>query len=264
MPRWGWTEVTVGGVALCERFGIAMTDESELGPPAKRTNYIEIPAMDGVYDATEMWTDDCVFGQRTEKLVFGVPSDLDFEEVKSDLADFLDGRRFDYTYSFDPDYTRSGRFRITDYTGWRDRRITVEVDADPWKRGPHVTVEVEAAGGVEVVLTNARRHVGPVFTVSQATLVQYPAEGDDTRVWLLPEAGSWRIDMRLAEGVSKAWINTAPYEGDTTVDEFCAMFDGKRLRDLPRKRLAQYYMTKEDRPTGKKYRVKVDYDLYRL
>lgn len=264
MPRWDWTEVTVGGTALCRTYGLAMTDESELGPPAKRTNYIEIPAMDGVYDATEMWTDDCVFGQRTEKIVLGVPAELDFEQVKSDVSDYLDGRRFDYFYSFDPDYMRSGRFRVTEYTGWRDRRISIEVDADPWKRGPHVSVERECAGGAEITLRNARRHVGPVFTVGQATLVQYPAEDENSRVWLLPGPGQWRIDMRLAEGMSKVWVNTAPDEGDTTVDEFCQMFEGVRLDALPHKRLAQYYMTKRDRPTGEKYRVRIDYDLYRL
>lgn len=264
MPSWDWTEVTVGGVPLCRTYGVAMTDDSELGPPAKRTNYIEIPAMDGVYDATEMWTDDCTFGQRLEKIVLGVPEGLDFEQVKSDVSDFLDGRRFDYTYSFDPDYTRCGRFRVTDYTGWRDHRISIEVDADPWKRGPHVHVERECAGGEEIVLANARRRVGPVFTVAQATLVQYPADGDDTRVWLLPDAGRWRIDMRLAEGTSKVWVNSAPYEGDTTVDEFCAMFPDTPLDELPHQRISRYYMTHRDRPTGERYRVSIDYDLYRL
>lgn len=250
--------MVVDGVDLTERFGVLYTDESELHPPEKRTEYVEVPAMDGVLDATELWTDDAVFGQRQETAVLYVPEEYDFEQVKTDISNFLDGMRFDYSYSFDPGYTRTGRFRVTDYSGWHLHRFEIEIDADPWKRGDHRHYDVNGAGGTRVTVENARRRVGPLFTVHQATLVEY--EG---RAWEIPEPGTWRLDLRLRPGVSQIYVNSAPTYCDTTWDDLAAMYG--TWDAIPKgTRWADVYVTKNDPPSGEQYRVAIDYDLYDL
>lgn len=254
----GESRILVDGVDICERFGVLYTDESVRKPPEKRTNYIEIPAMDGVLDASELWTDDVVFGMRSETAVLYVPSELDFERVKTDLSNFLDGRRFDYSYTFDPGYTLSGRFRVSDYEGWRSHRITVEIDADPWKRGEHRHYDVEGAGGTEVAVQNSRRKVGPLITVQQPTLVEYHG-----RAWEILEAGTFRLDMRLDEGMSVVYVNSAPTYCDTTWEDLARRYP--HWSDIPKgTRWSDVYVTKGDVPKGERYRVQIDYDLYDL
>lgn len=259
MLRGGMSRVVVGGVDLTERYGVLYTDESVRNPPEKRTNYVELPAMDGVLDVSEVWTDDVVFGLRQETIVLYVPPDKDFERVKTDISNFLDGRRLDYSYSFDPGYTLTGRFRVTDYSGWRDQRIEIEVDADPWKRGEHRHYDVQGAGGTMVTVENSRRHVGPAFTVPQACLIEYGG-----RAWEIPGPGSWRLDMRLKEGISQIYVNSAPTMCDTTVNQFVSLMKDCKLSALPKKRISEFYYTSTSAPKGTAYRVQIDYDLYDL
>lgn len=255
----GEARVYVDGVDLYEEFGLYLTDETELRPPEKRTNYKELPGMDGDLDLSEMLIDDVVFGRRTDTLVLYAPDELDFEAVKTRLSNFLDGRRFDYSFSFDPGYTRNGRFRVTDYTGWHLHRISVEIDADPWKRGGHVRRVVRGAGGVEVVVENARRHVQPTFTVTQSTLIEYKG-----RAWVTPdEAGTYVLDLRLDEGLSSLYIVAAPDYCNTTWDDLAARYH--TWDDIPKgTRWADVYTLMGEPDPDELVDVVIEYDLYDL
>lgn len=255
----GEARVYVDGKDLYEEFGVVFTDESDLRPPEKRTVYKEIPGMDGDLDLTEVQTDDMVFGRRTDVIVLGVPEELDFEVVKTRVSNFLDGRRYDYSFSFDPGYTRNGRFRVTEYPGWRGHRIQIEVDADPWKRGGHVCKVVRGAGGMQVVVENARRHVQPTFTVQQQTLVEYKG-----RAWITPdEPGSYVLDLRLDEGISSLYIVAAPDYCNTTWDDLAAKYP--TWDDIPKgTRWADVYTLMGDPDPEALVDVQIDYDLYDL
>lgn len=253
----GESRIIVNGIDLTEKFGVLYTDESALNPPEKIPNYKSIPAMDGVLDLSEALTGDMVYGQRKETVVLDVPQDKNFEQVKTDISNFLDGRRFDYTYSFDQAYTRTGRFRVVDYPGWRVHRIEIEIDADPWKRGAHQYYTFSAKGGKEIVVFNSRRHVTPVITTKKRTIIEYQG-----RAWDIPEAGSWTLDLRLQEGVSTIYANTAPSEGDRTWADLAATYS--RWRDIPKSmRWCDIYFKRKPVGDTSDY-VTIEYDLYDL
>lgn len=241
----GESRIFVNGVDVQARFNLLFTDESELNPPEKVTNYKDIPGMDGVLDLSEVLTEDINFGPRLQTIVFFVPDDQDFEKTKTALSNFLDGRRFDYTFSFDPGYTYNGRFRVTEYSGWRNHRIAVEIDADPWKRGEHKRYVVQGAGGVPVYLENGRRHTKIWITVKNPTEVVY-----EDRVWILPEAGTWNIeDLRLLEGTSVIRLNTAPEMCDTSWDDLARLYS--RWDDIPNgSRWSDFFFTKSETPSS--------------
>lgn len=250
--------VIVDGVDICREFGCVYTDESERRPPEKRPNLVEIPGRDGSLDLSDMLTDDMVYGDRVETIVLYVCEGEGFEQVKTRLSNFLDGGRFEYSYSFDPGYTLTGRFGVTSYAGWRDRRIEIEVTAEPWKRGPHFHAEAMGSGGTEIEVRNGRRRVSPVLTVGQATLVEYGG-----RAWEIPEAGEWTLDLRLEPGVSSVYVNSAPTYCDTTWADLASTYP--TWGDIPPgTRWADVFVTKGDPPEGEEYVVSIDFDVYDL
>lgn len=263
----GESKVYVDGVDVCEEFGnkaqgisLLLTDETELNPPEKITNYKEIPGMDGILDLSELLAGDVVYGIRQQTLVFFVPYELNFEHVKTQLSNFLDGRKLDYSFSWDPGYTYNGRFRVTEYSGWRQGRIAVEVDAYPYKRGEHKRVVIKAAGGGQATLDNGRKHVIPVITVKEPTLISY---GDDG--WELSEAGSYTVNgLRLQEGRSVIRANS----GLTLCDCAWGNFDYKftRWSAIPKTaRWPDYFFLRQGaKPTNERWDVIVEYDIYDL
>lgn len=258
--------VYVNGVNICEEFGnktrgtkLILTDETELNPPDKVTNYKDIPGMDGILDLSELLAGDMIFGIRHQTLVFFVPDELNFEIVKTQLSNFLDGKKFDYTFSWDPGYTYNGRFRVTDYAGWRQNRIAVEVDAYPYKRGEHKRVVIKAAGGGEAVVENGRKHVIPEITVQDEALVVY-----DDVAYELPGEGSYTANgLRLKEGRSVIRANTALDLCDTLWEDLEEKFP--KWSDLPKTaRWYDYYFTHGVKPRDPKWDVVVEYDIYDL
>ena len=262
----GEARVYVDGVNVCEEFGnkaqgitLLLTDETELNPPEKVTNYKDIPGMDGILDLSELLAGDMVYGIRHQTLVFFVPDELNFEQVKTRLSNFLDGRKLDYTFSWDPGYTYNGRFRVTEYSGWRQGRIAIEVDAYPYKRGEHKRIVIKGAGGGQATIDNGRKHVIPVITVKEPTLISY---GDSA--YELPGEGSYTANgLRLQEGRSVMRANSGLNLCDCTWGNFFTLFP--KWSGIPKTaRWPDYFFLKLTKPTSPQWDVVVEYDIYDL
>lgn len=260
-------------IDLSEEYGLILTNDSVLNPPPVRINRVEIPARDGGLDLTEVLTGDAVLSDRELELVFyvrekdGVDNIQDFERVKTQMQNYLHGRELEFELSFDPGYIYKGRWECDSYyMRLHYREIKFTVTCEPWKRGEHKHYEQEFGGGKTITVVNARRHVSPTFTTHGPATVQYPAtENLSNRVWEIPEAGEWTLDLHLMEGKSDIYINSAPDQCTTTVDQFIAYLNDCRLDELPVKRLSDFYfLDDKDRPHGEQYRVSIDYDLYDL
>lgn len=246
---------------LCEEFGLVWTNDSVLSPPEAMTNMVSVPGMDGALDLTEVLTDDVVFGMRNDEYVFYVRDGEDFERVKTRLCNFLHGRSVDYELSVDPGYTYHGRWVCESYFSRLNyREIKFNVTANPYKRGEHKRYVIKGAGGTRQKVENGRRHVIPTVTVQGPTLVSY--EG---RSWELgtDEPGSYTIDgLRLAEGTSEVYVNSAPDLCDTTIqmlqDRYGTM---DKVADV---RIADLMVTKIDPPKDTQYDVVLEYDVQDL
>lgn len=108
--------------------------ECSISPATPKTNYINIPGADGSIDLTEA-LGDVKYNDRTGSLVFSVlPSD-DFEEKKSEISNFLNGKHFDrITFDKDPDFYYIGRCSVNNYKSDKmQRQITVDLILHPFK-----------------------------------------------------------------------------------------------------------------------------------
>lgn len=108
--------------------------ECSISPAKPKTNYIDIPGADGSIDLTEA-LGDVKYNDRTGSLVFSVlPSD-DFEEKKSEISNFLNGKHFDkITLDKDPDWYYVGRCSVNDYKSDKmQRQIIVDLVLHPFK-----------------------------------------------------------------------------------------------------------------------------------
>lgn len=135
--------------------------DCSISPATPKENYIDIPGADGSIDLTEA-LGSVNYNDRTGKIVFSVlPSD-DFEEKKSEVANFLNGQRFKITLDKDPDWYYIGRCSINDHKC--DKKIgtiTVDLKLQPWKMKQNETV-VSVFGntitvGKKITLKNAKK-----------------------------------------------------------------------------------------------------------
>ena len=210
--------VVVAGVDLTEKFGLCLTGESTFGPPSTKTYTVDVPGGDGVLDLTEALCGDVVYGNRSMSLTFLVASSGDFEKVKTEVAGFLHGRKLDFSLSFDPGYTYTGRFSVNEWhSSARHGVIVVDVDAEPYKLLEHRRVRVAAGGGAEAVLGCGRKRQCPVIECARPCVVCT----EDAQATLQP--GRWRASgLWLTQGSNALWVDSTLGAGDVLISEHAA------------------------------------------
>lgn len=178
--------------------------ESTISPAAPKENYVDIPGADGSLDLTEA-LGNVRYSDRTGKLVFSVlPSD-DFEEKKSEIANFLNGQKFKITFDKDPDWYYIGRCKINDHKcDKRVGKITVDLKLQPWKLKVNetvITITGDALQEYEFNLKNSRMPVCPVFTTKFGfDLVVKDASANDVWYHASDNATVKWLDFQLTEG----------------------------------------------------------------
>ena len=220
-PDYPDNRLVVDGIDLTETFGMVMADGYTLDLPKPKTYTIDLLGGDGVIDLTEAITGDVTYDNRSQKFTFYVINLEDhetFEDLKTAVFNYLHGKDFDYTLSFDPGYTYHGRFTVssashTMYSSGILGAIQIDIDAEPYKSSGMVTYKLK--GGtkrVEIDVINGRKRVIPIIEVKTAATIAY--NGQQWNV----EAGTHIIDDLLLEsGKSTIYINTSPKFGDRTV-----------------------------------------------
>ncbi|MBU5404671.1 hypothetical protein KQI08_01895 [Paraeggerthella hongkongensis] len=197
--------IVVGGVDLFERFGMVMSDDCTLSPPAPKTYLVDVPGGSGSIDLTEALTGDVAYGARNQSFVFGVIEPEMFEQLKTEASNFLHGREFDYSLTMDPGYTYHGRFAVDEYYSTAHiGYIKVNVTADPWKTKGTQTYRLDASGGRMYRFECGRRPVQPVIECDQPTKVT-TADGEVIRLG----KGTYRLnDVVFREGWNDLYINS--------------------------------------------------------
>lgn len=202
--------IVVNGVDICETYQIALLDGYELAPPEPKTYTVDIPGGNGVIDLTEALTGDVAYENRTQSFEFACIYPDDFEKIKTKLSNFLHGRAFDYTLSFDPGYTYRGRFKVTTYThtGYANGivgDIKIEIDANPYKKKAQKTYKLNAIGGSWYKMESGRRPVHPKIECEAVCYVTW-----DGKTQTIP-AGSYQLnDVLFKEGDNDIYVNNYP------------------------------------------------------
>ena len=178
--------------------------DCSISPATPKTNFIDIPGADGSLDLTEA-LGTVKFNDRTGKLVFSVlPSD-DFEEKKSEIANFLNGRNFKITLDKDPDFYYQGRCSIND---WKcDKKIgqiTVDLKLQPWKLKQELTVISYNLESLEssyhITLKNLRKPAKVTVECNKDIRIK------QNNIEYAFAAGSWVLENPLVEGGNVIYV----------------------------------------------------------
>ncbi|MEG1906853.1 MAG: hypothetical protein RR178_05245 [Gordonibacter sp.] len=148
------------------------------------------------------------------------------------MSNLFHGGEFDYVLPWDAGYTYHGLFTVESYLADAALgRLTVAVEADPYKLKETCIYRVKAAGGVTVSLPSGRRRVRPTIEVNRRALVSL---GGHT--WTLEPGASRVRDLWLTLGDNVITIDTYPgycvtywtgYTGQTWAD-----LTGKRWSEI--------------------------------
>lgn len=198
-------EVTWGDVALCETYGLFVEAFDET-PPATKSYVVSIPGGQDI-DLTDALTGFPAYSNRglTLSLYYDGRTGDGWAQVATGLKTLLHGMRSKFTLSWDPGYTYTGRASVTaiQYLPRRSCRVTVEIDAEPWKLKEAHTTTVSAVGGVTVHCQGGRRPVHPLITCAYPVTVNF-----DGQSFVVPAGGPYRmVDVVLTEGDNEIWMS---------------------------------------------------------
>lgn len=203
----------VNGVDLSVTYQMVLLDGYTLEPPEPKTYTVDIPGGNGIIDLTEALTNDVVYNNRKQEFEFALINVENFEWVKTELSNFLHGRKFDYTMTMDPGYTYHGRFSVKAYTHEAYSsgilgNIKISIDADPYKTKGTVTKVLDCAGGLWVDLIGGRRPKYPKITVGSNTRIEYKDDYGQTQVLSLSSGIYVVRKFKITNVPKRVYINS--------------------------------------------------------
>ena len=121
---------------------IVPTSRPKFNMPPVKTNYLDIPGVDGALDLTASLIGRSVYGNRTGSFEFLVMNDYDDDDPEdtwskkySDIAMFLHGKEYQAILDDDPEFYYFGRFSVNEWKSdphWS--LIVIDYNVGPYKR----------------------------------------------------------------------------------------------------------------------------------
>ena len=126
-------------------WGLIPSTRPSVNMPEVKTNYIEVPGMNGSYDLTDRLTNYPTYGQRTGSWEFniahdyvsqkyGVSEDHAWHVVYESISNYLHGQGLRCILDDDPWYYYDGRFSVNQYKSDKHfSTITIDYTLEPYK-----------------------------------------------------------------------------------------------------------------------------------
>lgn len=126
-----------------EDFHLAPKSRPVIDPPKQKTNYIDVPGMNGHLDASTILTGYPVFENRTGSLSFYVLTGFeDWFDVYNRALSFLHGRQVEFILDDEPQYFYTGVMEVNKWESKKDfSEITLDYDVEPYKWSVQTTTE---------------------------------------------------------------------------------------------------------------------------
>jgi hypothetical protein len=218
-------QLYIDGRGTLDDYGMRMLQVPELNPPSVNTYIVKVAGGQPI-DLSE-YAGDISYADRAMEFDFDVSGDA--ESKKTEISNWLHGRRKKFSLGWDNGYTYTGRFAISSYT---DRlngktRIVVKVTADPYKSLGTQTYRFNGNGGVTFDMPCGRKRACPTIEVYRDAII-----GKDGRTWNL-RAGTYKLrDLWLSSGSSEITVDTNPEYfayalndyADQTIESVAAMY----------------------------------------
>lgn len=236
-----------------DAFGLILTNASNFPEAKHKEILIDVPGRNGSIDLSESNGGDVAYNDVVKTMVFESCDSSDVRDVRSRFVNALSGKLVDYVCSWDPDYTRRGRWMFGDaeQVGSAWCRFTVEVRTDPYKRKPDQTVRIAAGGGAHRLVESGRMRVRPTFECKRPFTVS--CNGVSAT---LPAGASKVRGIYFNQGYNDVYANSSLGGGPATWADLAGNtwggLDGKTWADLG--------WIGADKPTGANYDVYVTYE----
>lgn len=203
-------DFTWGETPVCATYG-AVLESAECPPPEPKLTIVSIPG--GVdLDLTDALTGHAAYEDRTVTLTLFFPDRDDAHRA----LNLLHGAEADFELSWDPGYTYHGRASVTGRTEWPGQgvRLTVKIDANPWKLREVHTKAVDAVGGAALTCVSGLRPVHPLVTSDYPVVVEW--EGASITV---PAGKTYRVTgITFGPGENELWLSVSRYRTASWAD----------------------------------------------
>ena len=225
--------VTFGEKNTWTDWGLIPSSRPVFVPPTAKEKFIDIPGKSGPMDLSTLYAGRTVFANRQGSLEFIVTDQTrDWEELYSEITEYLHGRKLRASLEDDPDYFYEGRFSVNAWKSQKDfSRIVIDYNVGPYKKFfsgtlddwlwdpfdfeegmimDYLDLEVNGPDSLTVEIIGGPQEVVPKITASRPMTVKYKG-----KIYEL-EAKLNRIpDMILDEGLNQLIFSG---NGHVTID----------------------------------------------
>ena len=175
--------------------------KAEIPLPTPKTSGVDIKGADGILDLTEV-TGDIKYQNRTCKLTFEMMNTNNYDELISEISNYLHGKNISFTKTNDDNFYYYGRASINNWEcSGQKGKIVITVDAEPYKYEVNASTQTVIVNGVDeiVIIPNLRKRICPVLEVTGTVTMTFDG-----------------VEYTLNEGIQQI-VNFTLYEGDNTV-----------------------------------------------
>lgn len=186
-------------------FGLILS-QKEIGEAAPRTNYVDVPAHDGVLDLTEAFG-EVKYQNRIHVFVFSyIGHSKDWLATLSAVTNYINGKK--HKIYIEASYYWLGRCTVRAAQSQRGiREIIIECDCEPYKYHAQETI-IDISEFATIV--NDRKTVTPKITVvSGAPTLNWTDKRTGTIYNLALPSGydNKALDFKLYEGLNTLTVN---------------------------------------------------------
>lgn len=128
--------ITFGTKNTWDDWHLIPTTRPVFNPPTVKASTIDLPGGDGVLDLTEFIAGRPLYNNRTGSFEFIADNDfMRWEELYSEILNYLHGRSLKAVLEDDPGYYYHGRFTVNQWNSDKlYSKITIDYDVFPYKK----------------------------------------------------------------------------------------------------------------------------------
>lgn len=178
----------------------------KIGLPTPKTSSVNPDGADGEIDTSEVLADEIKFNNRQLDFEFTMTTPYDdYNEITTEIANYLHGRKLKIILDEDDDYYYYGRCQINEWSS--DRRIgkiVISCKCEPYKYALRDSVVTATINGLTYVKVIGRRMtVTPIIEVSQDMSVIVDGKSNNLYAGEKNEI----LDLFIKEGVNTLVFN---------------------------------------------------------
>lgn len=202
--------VQFGNKHTYDDWDLVLTSKS-LGLPVPKTSSVEVEGADGSIDTSEVLSGEIKFNNRKLEFEFTMTTDYEeYNELITEIANHIHGRKLKITLDEDDDYYYLGRCQINEWSSdKRVGKIVISCDCEPYKYSVRpTTITAKINGTTYVKVVGKRMTVTPIIEVSNDMEIIVDGKSNN----LYTNCKNEILDLFIKEGV-----NTLKFVGNGEV-----------------------------------------------